>query len=109
MTNGELMNLVMQILTEDKEIPDISAKATARLTLAGMVQLYKITNKNRKCIQTNSESISILASDIGVLTTDKEERKKRREKEEDGKRKLWYGVLGGVILLAINILVQVLT
>lgn len=101
MANGELLNEVLKILTQEKDIPDVSPQAIARLTLAAQVQMYKLHNGLSKEVVQNKQCISNIKDILEELEEKEAERKKFYSK-------LWIGVIIAFTSVILDVVIHLL-
>jgi len=85
--NSILLSEVMEILREEKEIPEISVEATVRLILAAQVKFYKMLYVLDKHVEQHDKAIEVLQED-----------KERRDKLTIGLVVLSAGIVADIIL-----------
>lgn len=95
MSNGELLKEVLEILTQEKDIPELSPTAAARISIAAQVQMFGLYNSMRGDVTANRKLIDGLVQD-----------KQKRDERAKEIRGLYYRLYIGIILIVVDIIIH---
>lgn len=100
MSNGDLIEEIRKILTQEKPVPEITERAIARVVLAALTQIYGQLDELNNRFETVETKMLDLEKDLKV-------RQEARKKTDDDLRKVIVATITAVIAVVIDIILHI--